>query len=230
MFQTTTTAHAVELEVCVQPEGYEHMYLVYEPHKTRIDEIKTMIFKENRYKFQAFFRGQYLGSGCHVPDGTSPEEPIILKLIMRRDTTQTHDDDVTGQNMLIDPPDESRTRAMFNNRQVVSKFNKCMNRSQSNLHTDDRDLADNASSSRDNLLSTDNNPSDGWTFNSLIWQAASSLWHRITNGNITSPFKMVTYVQINIFLTLNDFVFNLLIIIKCINEENFQKLLIELCI
>ncbi|CAM4982708.1 unnamed protein product [Rotaria socialis] len=43
-------------------------------------------------------------------------------------------------------------------------------------------------------------------------------------------FKMVTYVQINIFLTLNDFVFNLLIIIKCINEENFQKLLIELCI
>ncbi|CAF4871400.1 unnamed protein product, partial [Rotaria socialis] len=186
MFQTTTTAHAVELEVCVQPEGYEHMYLVYEPHKTRIDEIKTMIFKENRYKFQAFFRGQYLGSGCHVPDGTSPEEPIILKLIMRRDTTQTHDDDVTGQNMLIDPPDESRTRAMFNNRQVVSKFNKCMNRSQSNLHTDDRDLADNASSSRDNLLSTDTNPSDGWTFNSLIWQAASSLWHRITNGNITS--------------------------------------------
>ncbi|CAM4982704.1 unnamed protein product [Rotaria socialis] len=41
---------------------------------------------------------------------------------------------------------------------------------------------------------------------------------------------LVTYVQINIFLTLNDFVFNLLIIIKCINEENFQKLLIELCI
>ncbi|CAF5210138.1 unnamed protein product, partial [Rotaria magnacalcarata] len=51
---------------------------------------------------------------------------------MRRDTTQTHDDDVTGQNMLMDPPDESRTRTIFNNRQVVSKFNKCMNRSQSN--------------------------------------------------------------------------------------------------
>ncbi|CAF4347683.1 unnamed protein product, partial [Rotaria magnacalcarata] len=64
----------------------------------------------------AFFRGQYLDSGCLVPDGTSLEEPIILKPIMRRDTTQTHDDDVTGQNMLMDPPDESRTRTIFNNR------------------------------------------------------------------------------------------------------------------
>ncbi|CAF4311792.1 unnamed protein product [Rotaria magnacalcarata] len=132
MFQATTTAPAVELKVCVQPEGYEKMYFFYEPHKTTIDEIKTMIFKENRYKYQAFFRGQYLDSGCLVPDGTSLEEPIILKPIMRRDTTQTHDDDVTGQNMLMDPPDESRTRTIFNNRQVVSKFNKCMNRSQSN--------------------------------------------------------------------------------------------------
>ncbi|CAF1346808.1 unnamed protein product [Rotaria magnacalcarata] len=156
MFQATTTAPAVELKVCVQPEGYEKMYFFYEPHKTTIDEIKTMIFKENRYKYQAFFRGQYLDSGCLVPDGTSLEEPIILKpscvvivsvlfftkkqllyvyiysFIVSYSATQTHDDDVTGQNMLMDPPDESRTRTIFNNRQVVSKFNKCMNRSQSN--------------------------------------------------------------------------------------------------
>ncbi|CAF3216805.1 unnamed protein product [Rotaria socialis] len=145
-----------------------------------------MIFKENRYKYQAFFRGQYLEPCSLVPDGTSLEEPIILKLIMRRDTTQTHEDDVTGQNMLMDPPDEIRTRTIFNNRQVVSKFNKCMNRSQSNMHITDRELADHVSSSEDNLLSTDANLCDGWTFNGLLSQATNSLWRRMTNGNITS--------------------------------------------
>lgn len=47
--------------------------------------------------------------------------------------------------------------------------------------------ADNVSSSRDYLVSTSANSSDAGIFNGLLWQAACSLWHSITNG--TTSYK-----------------------------------------
>ncbi len=52
---------------------------------------------------------------------------------------------------------------------------------------DNPDAADNVSRSRDCLVSTSTNSSDTGTFNELLWQAASSLWRRITNG--TTSYK-----------------------------------------
>jgi hypothetical protein len=48
-------------------------------------------------------------------------------------------------------------------------------------HPDDADVG----SSRDCLLSTSNHSSRGWTFNGMMWEAASTLWRRMTSGNTT---------------------------------------------
>ncbi len=50
---------------------------------------------------------------------------------------------------------------------------------------DDPDGANSIGTSRDCLLSTGTS-SDNWTFNGLLREAASYLWHRMSNGNNTS--------------------------------------------
>ncbi|CAF3350579.1 unnamed protein product [Rotaria sp. Silwood1] len=129
MSAITTVSSAVNDKVWVQIEGYDAMYLVYELHTTIIDDLKQMVFKGDRYKYQAFFRQQYLLPYGRVPNETSGEEPIIFKLIKNRRMTQTNDD-VTGMGISMGTSDETRT--IYSNRQIASKLNKCMNKSQSN--------------------------------------------------------------------------------------------------
>ena len=54
-------------------------------------------------------------------------------------------------------------------------------------YTDNPGAADHVSSSRDCLVPTSTNSSDAGIFYGLLWQAASSLWRRISNG--TTSYK-----------------------------------------
>lgn len=46
---------------------------------------------------------------------------------------------------------------------------------------DDAEVGNN----RDCLLSTSTHSSGSWTFDGMIWEAASNLWRRMTTGNTT---------------------------------------------
>ncbi|CAF4471927.1 unnamed protein product [Rotaria socialis] len=129
MHTTTTAASAVELKVWVQTEGRDVMCLLYEPHTTIIEDLKRTVFGNNRDKYQAFLLQQYLRPDTLVPADTSAAEPIKFKFIVQHPNTETNNDadDIADAGIIMDPPDESRSRTMSSNRQVVSKFNKFMN-------------------------------------------------------------------------------------------------------
>jgi hypothetical protein len=84
MSEFTIVSSAVEHIVWVQIEGYDKMFLSYEPHTTVMEIIKQRVLKDNRYKYRAYFLGQYVLPEAYVPDETTPEEPVVFKLIKNR--------------------------------------------------------------------------------------------------------------------------------------------------
>jgi hypothetical protein len=158
MTATTTDLSAAGQEVWVQKEGHDPMCLFCEPHTKIIEDLKQLVLGDQRDKYQTFYRGQYLRPGGFIPTDTNDKELIQLKRINNRrckcffsavsasqslihfysimflfSAIHSNDDnDDTGMITPLPAYDERRARIMHDNRKMAPKWNKCINRLQSN--------------------------------------------------------------------------------------------------
>lgn len=154
-----THADISAIQLCsawVQEENLEPIRVDYLPDQTIIDDIKKIICPNRRQEYRGFFRDEYITADSFVPPDTSFKTPIVFKIIKPHRSEyiipflmhlSTHlsifvvsclfsanEIDSHDMNMeaFMEIQDEARTRIMYSNRDIISKFNQVMQKSRSN--------------------------------------------------------------------------------------------------
>jgi hypothetical protein len=158
---TTTSSPSSVRTIWVWREGCDEMLFTIEPHMKIIDNLKKALIGDNRDLYQTVFRGQILSPRAMIPDDIADEDLLELKLyktgrrkysitlnhqincvhfkfltfsfseVPTNDDNDNDDRDI-GMSIPMGRIDPERTKTMDSNKQMASKLNKWLNKTQSN--------------------------------------------------------------------------------------------------
>ncbi|CAF1511031.1 unnamed protein product [Rotaria sordida] len=134
---TTTSSPSFVRTIWVQKDGRNEMRFTIQPHMKIIDDLTEALFGDNRDLYQAVFRGQILSPRAIIPDDIADEDLLELKLYKTGRQIPTDDDDDNedrniGMNIPMGQIESERTKMMNINKQIASKLNKWLDKTQNN--------------------------------------------------------------------------------------------------